>query len=101
MSKNYIEDLMNILKRDINNGKFDYDDEDIVVIDDDYDYDDDYDDDEIVVVDDDYYEEEDDLDDQIVVDQEYIPDELEEDLFDKKYTKHDSNDSEDVSIFSM
>lgn len=103
MSKNYIEDLMNILKRDTNNGKFDYEDEDMVVIDDDYDYDEDYDDDEIVVIDDDYYEEDEDEDeaDQIVVDQEYIPDELEEDLFDKKYTKRDSDNNEDISIFDL
>lgn len=103
MSKDYVGDLMNLLQRDTMNGKFGcYDDDDNYnIIDDDYDNDECYDDDEIIVIDDDdYYDDNDDYDDQIVVDNEYVPDEFEEDLFDNKYSRKNS-DADDISIFDL
>ena len=103
MSKDYVGDLMNLLQRDSNNGKFDYDNDDYIIIDDDYDDDYDYDeDDDIIVIDDDCDDDQyqDEFDDRIVVDNEYVPDEFEEDLFDNKYSRKNS-DADDISIFDL
>lgn len=101
MSKDYVGDLMNLLQRDKDNGKFGcYEDDDYNIIDDDYDDDDYEDDDEIIVIDDDCDYDDDYDDDQIVVDNEYVPDKFEEDLFDKKYSRNESDD-EDISIFDL
>ena len=52
MSKDYVEELMNILDRDADNGKFDDDESEFIIADEDYDdnYDDDDDCDSVFLV---------------------------------------------------
>lgn len=98
---NDVNNLMKLLARDVDNGKFGGDSvySDFNVIEDDYDDSYDYDDDMIIIDDeeDEYYDEEEDL---IVVDNCYVPDEYEEDLFDNKFSRKNSEE-DDVSIFDI
>lgn len=112
MSKDYVEELMNILDRDADNGKFDDDESEFIIVDEDYDdnYDDDDCDDFIVIEDnssnDDYSNNEwnDEFDNSLeeiqVIDTNYVPENYyEEDLFDEKYSEKEKDNG--VTIFDL
>lgn len=112
MSKDYVEELMNILDRDADNGKFDDDESEFIIADEDYDdnYDDDDCDDFIVIEDnssnDEYSKDEWDdgfdnsLEEIQVIDTNYVPENYyEEDLFDEKYSEKEKDNG--VSIFDL
>lgn len=112
MSKDYVEELMNILDRDTDNGKFDDDENEFIIVDEDYDdnYDDDDCDDFIVIEDnssnDEYSNDEwsDEFDNSLeeiqVIDTNYVPENYyEEDLFDEKYSEKENDNG--VSIFDL
>lgn len=112
MSKDYVEELMNILDRDADNGKFDDDESEFIIVDEDYDdnYDDDDCDDFIVIEDnssnDEYSKDEWDdgfdnsLEEMQVIDTNYVPENYyEEDLFDEKYSEKEKDNG--VSIFDL
>lgn len=111
MSKDYVEELMNILDRDADNGKFDDNESEFIIVDDDYDdsYDDDIDD--FVVIEDNSpneYSENDDWNDEFddsleeiqVIDTNYVPETYyEEDLFDAKYSEKEEDNG--ITIFDL
>lgn len=112
MSKDYVEELMNILDRDADNGKFDDDESEFIIVDEDYDdsYDDDDCDDFIVIEDnssnDEFSKDEWDnefdnsLEEIQVIDTNYVPENYyEEDLFDEKYSEKEKDNG--VSIFDL
>lgn len=112
MSKDYVEELMNILDRDADNGKFDDDESEFIIVDEDYDdnYDDDDCDDFIVIEDnssnDEYSNDEwnDEFDNSLeeiqVIDTNYVPENYyEEDLFDEKYSEKEKDNG--VTIFDL
>ena len=112
MSKDYVEELMNILDRDADNGKFDDDESEFIIVDEDYDdnYDDDDCDDFIVIEDnssnDEYSKDEwnDEFDNSLeeiqVIDTNYVPENYyEEDLFDEKYSEKEKDNG--VTIFDL
>lgn len=112
MSKDYVEELMNILDRDADNGKFDDDESEFIIVDEDYDdnYDDDDCDDFIVIEDnssnDEYSKDEwnDEFDNSLeeiqVIDNNYVPENYyEEDLFDEKYSEKEKDNG--VTIFDL
>lgn len=111
MSKDYVEELMNILDRDTDNGKFDDNESEFIIVDEDYDdnYDDDDCDDFIVIEDnssndeysnDEWNDEFDNLLEEIqVIDTNYVPDYYEEDLFDEKYSEKEKDNG--VTIFDL
>lgn len=112
MSKDYVEELMNILDRDTDNGKFDDDESEFIIVDEDYDdsYDDDDYDDFIVIEDnssnDEFSKDEWDnefdnsLEEIQVIDTNYVPENYyEEDLFDEKYSEKEKDNG--VSIFDL
>lgn len=111
MSKDYVEELMNILDRDTDNGKFDDNESEFIIVDEDYDdnYDDDDCDDFIVIEDnssnDEYSNDEwnDEFDNSLeeiqVIDTNYVPDYYEEDLFDEKYSEKEKDNG--VTIFDL
>ena len=112
MSKDYVEELMNILDRDADNGKFDDDESEFIIVDEDYDdnYDDDDCDDFIVIEDnssnDEYSKDEwnDEFDNSLeeiqVIDTKYVPENYyEEDLFDEKYAEKEKDNG--VTIFDL
>lgn len=113
MSKDYVEELMNILDRDTDNGKFDDDDESEFIIADE-DYDDSYDDDcdDFIVIEDNSSNDElclnDEWDDGFdnsleeiqVIDTNYVPENYyEEDLFDEKYSEKEKDNG--ITIFDL
>lgn len=113
MSKDYVEELMNILDRDTDNGKFDDDDESEFIIADE-DYDDSYDDDcdDFIVIEDNSSNDElclnDEWDDGFdnsleeiqVIDTNYVPENYyEEDLFDEKYSENEKDNG--ITIFDL
>lgn len=112
MSKDYVEELMNILDRDADNGKFDDNESEFIIVDEDYDdtYDDDECDDFIVIEDnssnDEYSNDEwnDEFDNSLeeiqVIDTNYVPEDFyEEDLFDEKYSEKKKDNG--VTIFDL
>lgn len=112
MSKDYVEELMNILDRDADNGKFDDNESEFIIVDEDYDdtYDDDECDDFIVIEDnssnDEYSNDEwnDEFDNSLeeiqVIDTNYVPEDFyEEDLFDEKYSEKEKDNG--VTIFDL
>lgn len=111
MSKDYVEELMNILDRDADNGKFDDNESEFIIVDEDYDdtYDDDECDDFIVIEDnssnDEYSDEwNDEFDNSLeeiqVIDTNYVPEDFyEEDLFDEKYSEKEKDNG--VTIFDL
>lgn len=112
MSKDYVEELMNILDRDADNGKFDDNESEFIIVDEDYDdtYDDDECDDFIVIEDnssnDEYSNDEwnDEFDNSLeeiqVIDTNYVPENYyEEDLFDEKYSEKEKDNG--VTIFDL
>lgn len=112
MSKDYVEELMNILDRDADNGKFDDNESEFIIVDEDYDdtYDDDGCDDFIVIEDnssnDEYSNDEwnDEFDNSLeeiqVIDTNYVPEDFyEEDLFDEKYSEKEKDNG--VTIFDL
>lgn len=111
MSKDYVEELMNILDRDADNGKFDDNESEFIIVDEDYDdtYDDDDCDDFIVIEDnssnDEYSTDEwnDEFDNSLeeiqVIDTNYVPDYYEEDLFDEKFSEKEKDNG--VTIFDL
>lgn len=112
MSKDYVEELMNILDRDADNGKFDDNESEFIIVDEDYDdnYDDNDCDDFIVIEDnssnDDYSNNEwnDEFDNSLeeiqVIDTNYVPENYyEEDLFDEKYSEKEKDNG--VTIFDL
>lgn len=113
MSKDYVEELMNLLDRDTDNGKFDVDDEsEFIIADEEYDDNyEDYDDDEFIVIEDnssndEYSKDEwnDEFDNSLeeiqVIDTNYVPENYyEEDLFDEKYSEKEKDNG--VSIFDL
>ena len=111
MSKDYVEELMNILDRDAVNGKFDDNESEFIIVDEDYDdnYDDDDCDDFIVIEDnssnDEYSDEwNDEFDNSLeeiqVIDTNYVPENYyEEDLFDEKYSEKEKDNG--VTIFDL
>ena len=111
MSKDYVEELMNILDRDADNGKFDDNESEFIIVDEDYDdnYDDDDCDDFIVIEDnssnDEYSDEwNDEFDNSLeeiqVIDTNYVPENYyEEDLFDEKYSEKEKDNG--VTIFDL
>lgn len=112
MSKDYVEELMNILDRDADNGKFDDNESEFIIVDEDYDdnYDDDDCDDFIVIEDnssnDEYSNDEwnDEFDNSLeeiqVIDTNYVPENYyEEDLFDEKYSEKEKDNG--VTIFDL
>lgn len=112
MSKDYVEELMNILDRDTDNGKFDDNESEFIIVDEDYDdnYDDDDCDDFIVIEDnssnDEYSNDEwnnefdNSLEEIQVIDTNYVPENYyEEDLFDEKYSEKEKDNG--VTIFDL
>lgn len=112
MSKDYVEELMNILDRDADNGKFDDNESEFIIVDEDYD--DDYDDDDyddFIVIEDNSSNDEfskDEWDNEFdnsleeiqVIDTNYVPENYyEEDLFDEKYSEKEKDNG--VSIFDL
>ena len=112
MSKDYVEELMNILDRDADNGKFDDDESEFIIVDEDYDDNyEDYDDDEFIVIEDnssndEYSKDEwnDEFDNSLeeiqVIDTNYVPENYyEEDLFDEKYSEKEKDNG--ITIFDL
>lgn len=111
MSKDYVEELMNILDRDADNGKFDDNESEFIIVDEDYDdnYDDNDCDDFIVIEDnssnDEYSDEwnnefDNSLEEIQVIDNNYVPENYyEEDLFDEKYSEKEKDNG--VTIFDL
>lgn len=110
MSKDYVEELMNILDRDADNGKFDDDESEFIIVDEEYDDNYDDDDDFIVIEDnssnDEYSNDEwnDEFDNSLeeiqVIDTNYVPEDFyEEDLFDEKYSEKEKDNG--VTIFDL
>lgn len=113
MSKDYVEELMNILDRDADNGKFDDDESEFIIVDEEYDdnYDDDDDCDDFIVIEDNSSNDEysndewnDEFDNSLeeiqVIDTNYVPENYyEEDLFDEKYSEKEKDNG--VTIFDL
>lgn len=113
MSKDYVEELMNILDRDADNGKFDDNESEFIIVDEDYDdnYDDDDDCDDFIVIEDNSSNDEysndewnDEFDNSLeeiqVIDTNYVPENYyEEDLFDEKYSEKEKDNG--VTIFDL
>lgn len=113
MSKDYVEELMNILDRDEDDGKFTEEESEFIIVEDDYDENSYEDADDFVVIEDNndssneakeddiwFNSFDDSMEEVKVIDTEYVPENYyEEDLFDEKYLEKESDNG--ISIFDL